>query len=409
MDKSVPKNSNKIKELQVMSITRQDFDDSNKQVDDTKIFLKTDSLLNKSKEISDSEINDYNEEITPIKDLYQNDYITKSIETPIESNEYLTNMNTEISGWAFKENVSETKDLLNNMEQELENLRSWRLQEQDLLEQEILKNRAETKKKMEQKLQREREADELEEREYQMKLKKNDDFLQDRLKNVYSNYNQEICPNYRSLQKTNINNTEFITNKINEGENKLKQVKKISTIKNDMDSVLSDITARLKEYDDLSDSLNMFSQNSQDNEFLDRLSSNDNNSSATNFRRSPSTSESIPGRSSMYNIIKPKDNKKWDEVLPKSPPTGFDNFDFHKRQQASLSLTGNSIENNSRINTNLESTNADTNNSGSRWWKDFDLKNMDDGKNISSCLDDIDKEFEELEKMINDAALENDI
>jgi len=33
--------------------------------------------------------------------------------------DYLQNVNTEISGWAFKENVDEIKDLANNMDKEL--------------------------------------------------------------------------------------------------------------------------------------------------------------------------------------------------------------------------------------------------------------------------------------------------
>jgi hypothetical protein len=40
--------TNKIKELQVLSITRQDFDDSLKQIDSSGVFIRTNSVNNQS-------------------------------------------------------------------------------------------------------------------------------------------------------------------------------------------------------------------------------------------------------------------------------------------------------------------------------------------------------------------------
>ena len=256
-------------------------------------------------------------------------------------------------------------------------------------------------KKREEKIKKELQALDQEQKDYENQFTQEEAYLAERLKNVYSNYNPNNVHNFKSIKRTNIDRTDDITQKLNEGENRLKKVKNFTQAKNDMDSVLSDITKRLKEYDEFSESMNSFSQNNQDNEFLDRLSANDN--STTSIRGSLSGSENVIKRPSIYNLPKDKENKKWDELLPMSPPTGFENYNFLKRSQASQHQ-GEMTEN-----PNIQSNNTVTNNNSSRWWKDYEYKNQGQGKEINDCFDDIDKEFEELEKMIEDAGIENNV
>lgn len=410
MEKNVHTKSHKIKELQVMSITRQDFDDSNIETDDTNIFQKTDTFSKQNSQLTEPKNFNAQEDVSPLKELpplkesLKNEQLVKPYEPQEkmqeETPEYLQNINTAISGWAFKENVDEIKDLASNMDKELADQRSWRLQEQDLLEQEIQKNREEMTKKREEKIKKELQALDQEQKDYENQFTQEEAYLAERLKNVYSNYNPDSGPKYKSIKRTNIDRTDDITQKLNEGENRLRKVKNFTQAKNDMDSVLSDITKRLKEYDEFSESMNSFSQNNQDNEFLDRLSANN---STNSIRPSPSGSENVIKRPSIYNLPKDKENKKWEELLPMSPPTGFENYNFLKRSQASQ-LQGEIIENQ-----NIGDNNVVNNNNSSRWWKDYEYKNLGQGKEINDCFDDIDKEFEELEKMIEDAGIENSI
>jgi hypothetical protein len=71
---------------------------------------------------------------------------------------------SEISGFAFNENLTETKGLMGDLEAELANLRKWRENEQNALVEEMAKNRTNTEARFKEKARREKEADDEEEK-----------------------------------------------------------------------------------------------------------------------------------------------------------------------------------------------------------------------------------------------------
>jgi hypothetical protein len=72
-------------------------------------------------------------------------------------------LGSEISGFAFNENLTETKGLMGDLETELASLRSWRQNEQDALMEEMAKNRTNTEARFKEKARKEKEADDQEE------------------------------------------------------------------------------------------------------------------------------------------------------------------------------------------------------------------------------------------------------
>ena len=151
-----PKTNNMIKSLQVMAITRQSFDDSQKETDETGVFIRTNSISNQT---FDPFLDDNMRKPVALKPKTSTQILAPIEDPPLELGAgtdpgTVMNMNrtygensgwekdwkmdfglgslpSEISGFAFNENVTETKGLMSDLENELRDLRGWRQTEQD--------------------------------------------------------------------------------------------------------------------------------------------------------------------------------------------------------------------------------------------------------------------------------------
>jgi hypothetical protein len=96
-------------------------------------------------------------------------------------------------------------------------------------------------------------------------------------------------------------------------------------------------------------------------------------------------------KSSQNSITHRFESNSWKEILPTSPPTSGLG---PKSEKQALARSGhkNSSETNS---TNFSKG------STSKWWEDIRAAQKNSQK-VDDCLDDIDREFEELEKMIDE-------
>lgn len=133
-------------------------------------------------------------------------------------------LGSEISGFAFNENLTETKGLMGDLETELASLRSWRQNEQDALMEEMAKNRTNTEARFKEKARKEKEADDQEEAMLKEQMLMNEVNLSERFQNIYSNYRPNNFDGLR-IEKTGIRNTEAITHQINQGEQRVENLK----------------------------------------------------------------------------------------------------------------------------------------------------------------------------------------
>lgn len=106
--------TNALKKLQVLSIKRQSFDDSHKQIDDANTYLRHNSLLT------------INDDTIPIEEYEE------------ENDE---DFRPELTGWNFSKNIADTKDNIKNVEKELKDFKEWKISEQENLEAQIQENR----------------------------------------------------------------------------------------------------------------------------------------------------------------------------------------------------------------------------------------------------------------------------
>jgi hypothetical protein len=128
--KTPPYKTNKIKELQVLSITRQDFDDSLKQTDSGGVFIRTNSKNNQSFDVLRPDqfpkVNPNqkkSQQLLPRMDSVPG--LTPANFTANISDKLMSesaawekgwqmdySIPSEISGFAFNENLTETKGLM---------------------------------------------------------------------------------------------------------------------------------------------------------------------------------------------------------------------------------------------------------------------------------------------------------
>jgi hypothetical protein len=156
-----------------------------------------------------------------------------------------------------------------------------------------------------------------------------------------------------------------------------------------MDTMLRDLNSKLRGLDDIKDSLKHLDSLHQSKTSFKNIISSPKQGQT---KSTPPTSKKKIGKTPLktpQTTTNPKpDSKSWQEILPTSPPTPNP-----KPQKQSLTTI------NAKNSSPKDIKNFSVGSTG-KWWEDIRAAQKN-SQQVDDCLDDIDREFEELEKMID--------
>lgn len=196
-----------------------------------------------------------------------------------------------------------------------------------------------------------------------------------------------------NIEKTNIDQTDEITYQINKGECKQTNQKNMNTQTSDQDFMLNDLNSKLKGLDDIKNNIKQLEDYSTEH-----------NQRKSDLQKSITSSQNCPTSKDGYEFGSL--GKIWDTKIPISPATNLVG-DMMRLDESEIMMT-NPRE--GRYDANMDNSSArlsNTMHSADKWWNEVNLRVNDE--NIYDCLDDIDKEFEEIEKMIAETNYNEDM